>query len=206
MALIKCPECGKEISDKAEYCPNCGCPSSEWKNDLKYGEDRLTDKYLEDIYLKSDKKRYKMVSTLNAETGIDLVSSRKIIEDWWEQSGKEKFSVSQPHAKETVALQNKEEPTKHGIESTTEHKFNGIYKYTLFGGKQEVRCPRCNSENCSHYKEQKIIPGKTKTRYTVNLNPLRPFTLVNKKEKVIKADRIVTDDKFICNECGLIFN
>ena len=26
MALIKCPECGKEISDKAKTCPNCGCP------------------------------------------------------------------------------------------------------------------------------------------------------------------------------------
>lgn len=24
MALIKCPECGKEISDKAEACPHCG--------------------------------------------------------------------------------------------------------------------------------------------------------------------------------------
>lgn len=26
MALIKCTECGHEISDKAEACPNCGCP------------------------------------------------------------------------------------------------------------------------------------------------------------------------------------
>jgi hypothetical protein len=24
MALIKCPECGREISDKAPNCPNCG--------------------------------------------------------------------------------------------------------------------------------------------------------------------------------------
>ena len=24
MALIKCPECGKEISDEAKSCPNCG--------------------------------------------------------------------------------------------------------------------------------------------------------------------------------------
>lgn len=24
MALIKCPECGKEISDKAKACPECG--------------------------------------------------------------------------------------------------------------------------------------------------------------------------------------
>lgn len=26
MSLIKCPECGKEISDKADRCPSCGCP------------------------------------------------------------------------------------------------------------------------------------------------------------------------------------
>lgn len=26
MALIKCSECGRQISEKAEYCPNCGCP------------------------------------------------------------------------------------------------------------------------------------------------------------------------------------
>lgn len=26
MALIKCSECGKEISDKAEKCIHCGCP------------------------------------------------------------------------------------------------------------------------------------------------------------------------------------
>jgi len=26
MALIKCPECEKQISDKAEACPHCGCP------------------------------------------------------------------------------------------------------------------------------------------------------------------------------------
>lgn len=24
MAMIKCPECGKEISDKATACPHCG--------------------------------------------------------------------------------------------------------------------------------------------------------------------------------------
>ena len=27
--LIVCPECGKEISDKAAACPNCGCPMEE---------------------------------------------------------------------------------------------------------------------------------------------------------------------------------
>ena len=26
MALIKCEECGKKVSDKATFCPHCGCP------------------------------------------------------------------------------------------------------------------------------------------------------------------------------------
>lgn len=29
MALIKCPECGKEISDRAQACPQCGCPIND---------------------------------------------------------------------------------------------------------------------------------------------------------------------------------
>lgn len=29
MALIKCSECGKEVSDKANSCPNCGAPIKE---------------------------------------------------------------------------------------------------------------------------------------------------------------------------------
>lgn len=28
MALILCPECGKQVSDKAASCPNCGAPIS----------------------------------------------------------------------------------------------------------------------------------------------------------------------------------
>lgn len=30
MALIQCPECKREISDKAAACPQCGCPQSEF--------------------------------------------------------------------------------------------------------------------------------------------------------------------------------
>lgn len=32
MALIKCPECGSSISDKAEKCPHCGLPASYFPN------------------------------------------------------------------------------------------------------------------------------------------------------------------------------
>lgn len=33
MALIKCPECGKEVSDRATACINCGYPLKEIKNE-----------------------------------------------------------------------------------------------------------------------------------------------------------------------------
>lgn len=32
MALIKCKECGNKMSDKAEFCSNCGCPIEEMQN------------------------------------------------------------------------------------------------------------------------------------------------------------------------------
>ena len=42
MALIKCPECGNMISDKAIKCPKCGCPvgrpSIQPSNRYDYGE------------------------------------------------------------------------------------------------------------------------------------------------------------------------
>ena len=38
MALVKCPECGKEVSDKATTCPNCAYPfenNNQVVNELK---------------------------------------------------------------------------------------------------------------------------------------------------------------------------
>lgn len=35
MALIKCPECEKEVSDKAPACPHCGAPINQAKEKLK---------------------------------------------------------------------------------------------------------------------------------------------------------------------------
>jgi endogenous inhibitor of DNA gyrase (YacG/DUF329 family) len=36
MSLINCPECGKEISDKAASCPNCGNPINKGKDSEEY--------------------------------------------------------------------------------------------------------------------------------------------------------------------------
>lgn len=42
MRIIKCPECGREISDKSEYCVYCGCPAIfyKWGTDDIKGQER----------------------------------------------------------------------------------------------------------------------------------------------------------------------
>ena len=37
MALIKCPECSKDVSDKAPTCPNCGAPIAAASVDKQVG-------------------------------------------------------------------------------------------------------------------------------------------------------------------------
>ena len=43
MALITCPECGKEVSDKANACIHCGYPLSQQKEDFCIREKSLLD-------------------------------------------------------------------------------------------------------------------------------------------------------------------
>lgn len=50
MALIKCYECGKEISDKIKYCIKCGAPIIDKKN-IKIQPDEYKDTY-QDIITK----------------------------------------------------------------------------------------------------------------------------------------------------------
>jgi len=37
MALISCSECGKEVSDKAASCPNCGAPIATLQETIATG-------------------------------------------------------------------------------------------------------------------------------------------------------------------------
>ncbi len=236
--IINCPECGKEISDKAKFCPNCGYPISEdiarnenaIENDIeKEINEKEIQKIEEILEIIPNNDKLSIIKKLSENAKISLKRAKKVVDYYFENANynvclncgtrnkKDSifccncsyrmlspygFSVDFNNTESENSTQKRQ--TEVPIEK--EKTFQGIYKYTLFGGKQEVYCPRCGSQNCSHYQEQKIIPGKTKTRYTANLNPLHPFTLVNKKEKVKKKEQVVTESKFICNSCGKIFN
>ncbi len=49
MALIKCPDCGREVSDRADKCPSCACPLNQdipaSSETVKSGTQRATASY-----------------------------------------------------------------------------------------------------------------------------------------------------------------
>lgn len=46
MALMKCPECGKDVSDKANACPHCGCPVPLQHISNTQNEEEDTEEYV----------------------------------------------------------------------------------------------------------------------------------------------------------------
>ena len=61
MALIKCPECGRDISDKAGRCPHCGYPIDSIKDEIKQS-DQIYDSVSEiNINDTPDSKRKKKI-------------------------------------------------------------------------------------------------------------------------------------------------
>lgn len=79
MALIKCPECGKEISDKAPACIHCGYPIGEELGDKSKSKDTLKkvvvsnfdeSKLLYQVVV-SDVKEIKGISEADAKTMVE---------------------------------------------------------------------------------------------------------------------------------------
>lgn len=91
MALIKCPECGRDVSDKAVSCPNCGCPASinSVKSDSFVWKDGNTITYNGiDINLDEIVKIYGIsisgaISYVKRTYGITQEEAEKIFEDYF---------------------------------------------------------------------------------------------------------------------------
>lgn len=76
MALIKCPECGREISDKSKQCIHCGYPIEQINKNITYAI------YLKNIIgNKNDKARNLMLCKIMLEDhyGVSKLDTRHIV-------------------------------------------------------------------------------------------------------------------------------
>ena len=75
MALIRCPECGKEISDKAEACPNCGYPIAGLGKAT-----RTTNEYAV-ILENAGVNKVKAIRDVREVTGLGLKDAKEMMEN-----------------------------------------------------------------------------------------------------------------------------
>ena len=92
MALIKCPECGKELGSFADRCPNCRCPMSIIKEMIKEPEIKkaqILKPYRREgnsiyfgLYYQSNDKDKESIkwNILKVENGKALIITDKIID------------------------------------------------------------------------------------------------------------------------------
>ncbi len=82
MALIKCPECGNSISDKAEKCPHCGLPAAYFSQ--KQNEQKEMDyKNLANILYSFDGDYLRLFSSNHYITHRDMEYLQKIYGDYY---------------------------------------------------------------------------------------------------------------------------
>lgn len=75
MSMTKCTECGKEISDMAYVCPNCGCP---------FGDNILPlNDYFHDIKKKKSNEANWSKFGLLIASGIALIFAQMFLDVSW---------------------------------------------------------------------------------------------------------------------------
>lgn len=75
MALIKCPECNKEISDKSKCCIHCGFPLNEISNDKnKNGLFNLA-------LTSSGNEPVKTIKIIRETTGFGLAEAKNVVDN-----------------------------------------------------------------------------------------------------------------------------
>ncbi len=125
MALIKCKECGKEISDQAISCPHCGCP------------------------LKTEKIKYKTETDLSDEEVIEMLDEaekmfkNKLSEDEVIDALKEKYKISIVNACEIASTAKKSKSFALKIVGIT---FIVLIVGFLIVYNLILTCPRCKNK------------------------------------------------------------
>lgn len=190
MALITCPECGKQISDRAEICIGCGFPIQK----------HIKEESINTVEELSKRKKLPEKGSMCEKCGytIDrLVGKCPNCKD-----GGRMMPIT---LLENIQTNNETREARKELESFKIDNFNGIYTYDLHKNKILIYCPRCESSNCEWQKKQIVKAGKTKTQIKRNVNPLKPLTKYNVKETTIIPETNRTEKIIVCKDCGMTF-
>ena len=122
MALINCPECGKEVSDKSKQCIHCGYPLTNYKCVI-----------------------YGVEYDLENELNMALVPN----DTWWLAIGKVrvKTSLTWTDGSDLVDIMRETKSVPKIFEPQYPLEDRSIYEKQKSSLKSSVTCPYCNSVN-----------------------------------------------------------
>lgn len=144
--LIQCPECGKQISDKASSCPNCGYPMINEKksnickiNDVEYD-------LSQEISLVQNQQKVLAIKVLREKTNIDLRNAKNIVDLIEFSKLPKEYNCSQEkeYSKQIAAM--KPQPVRNVPKCPTCGSTN--IKRLFFSGGWNPKQFRCN--NCGY--------------------------------------------------------
>ena len=141
MSLIKCPECNKEISDKATACPNCGFPIQDKHLNSQASSTAKTSicPKCGFIYISECKKcKTCGIKLIDTDIAFDDYEKMDITEQWnFTQELYNKYVINSPEFDETLFKK---------VYDTEQ----GIYNYKMRKAQSstpKITCPYCNSTN-----------------------------------------------------------
>jgi DNA-directed RNA polymerase subunit RPC12/RpoP len=162
--IIKCPECGKEISDKAVQCIHCGYPLKELSNQnnnatdnteeyklvlVDFNEKSFSDRVFVSLFCDNDKEKYQQ-----AISSIPCVLQEHI--------PKEQYL-------KIKATLDKDSITKMILIKQNENIADSIEYLEYVNSKDIVKCPKCGSKSIfSGQRGFSIITGFIGSGNTVN--------------------------------------
>lgn len=196
MSLIVCHECGKEYSDKASACPNCGCPTNAAPVG-NYDEQKDIARNLEMIRIQELKSEYDKIrripmtvySLLQLAGMILAIISILLLVGGYVGDFIILFVIG-------LVLY---------VPSTKAYERSKELEKLIKGQKPEMLCPFCKSTDLS---SERLNAGsfqmQGKTTVGRNINPLRPFTHTDIRHGNIYNENIYRTEYF-CNNCGKRF-
>lgn len=149
MALIKCPECGREISDKAVSCPGCGCPVEQVHEKSEY------EIIVEDVYMKhmsgnkvTSTNRANAIKELRKRAGVSKETATDVL--YMRAYGKT-YSQMRQELKARRKVENQQ------LNAQIAQNLNTIQN--AFGGSKIAKCPKCHSTSIA-YDTKKLSVGR----------------------------------------------
>lgn len=162
MALIQCPECGMDVSDKASSCIHCGYPLSQ-NQDIMY-EINLIDIYSNDL---CSRHRGDILRLLSNVTHRPLKEFNRMI---YERCGTLVTGVSYDNAIKIQKLLNQYGITTDLSVSFAKTENNNVnVERTFYIDESKVFCPACKSTSITTGKRGfTILSGFIGSNKTIN--------------------------------------